>query len=397
MYNRIISALWRAWAWVDTQFNKVYPQDYNPMYYLGGLANLVFWMVISSGILLFLYYKPSLLDAYNSVEYLSTKVPYGQAMRGVHRYSADVMVIWVLLHFLRVWLTDRYRKFRSLAWISGIVLMTLTFMIGVTGYLLVWDERSLLLTRMTQWMLGGEQSYLGQLLVGGTEITDGTLNRFLFFHIGMPFLMLFFLWMHYIRINRPIVYPPAPLTLQIFGVIFITCGFVATKSMAPAVIEVVPQGMDIDWFFQWGYVAAGWLASTLGPTAGISPYVIWLVLITVAVCLLFALPYYTQTSYMNVVKVIPEKCTGCEYCYVDCHANAIRMIFTPGGINSKGGKGTVAEILPTRCAECGICVGACPFGAIELPQLQEPEIQLRIDLISNIPAPEVATTSPAAD
>jgi len=388
--------MWRAWARVDTWFNKVYPQDYNPMYYLGGLANLLFWLVIGSGILLFLYYKPSLLHAYESVEFLTTRVPYGQAIRGLHRYSADAMVVWVVLHFLRVWLTDRYRKFRTIAWISGIVLLVLTLTVGVAGYLLVWDERSLLLVRMTQWMVGGEQSYLGQLLVGGSKITDATLNRFLFFHIGMPFLMLFFLWMHYIRINRPVVYPPAPVTLQAFGIVFIVCGVVPTVSMAPAIIEVVPKQMQIDWFFQWGYWLAGVFAGAAGANSGVAPYVVWSIGLLLVTCLFFALPYVTQTGYMNVVKVIPEKCTGCEYCYVDCHANAIKMITTPEGINSKGGKRSIAEILPSRCAECGICVGACPFGAIELPQLQEIEIKDRIGLIANLPAPEPAA-SPAAD
>jgi len=378
VYNKTVNLGWRIWSWVDDKFNRLYPQDYNPMYYLGGISNLFFWFVIGTGIVLFLYYKPSLEDAYHSVEYLTQKVPYGQAVRGLHRYGADAMLVFVVLHWLRVWWTDRYRKFRSLAWISGVVLLVLTLLMGVSGYLLVWDERSLMLIRMTQWMVGGEHTWLGKLLVGGDKITDYTLTRFLFFHIGVPFLMLFFLWMHYIRINRPVVYPPALLTLQLFGIVFVACYLFPTVSMAPANPEQMPQAMLVDWFYQWGYVGAAWLQQFLGHAA----YPITcLVLVAISV-LLFALPYLTQGSYLNVVKVIPEKCTGCEYCAIDCHANAIRMIPTPPGIKARGGKGIIAEILPTRCAECGICVGACPFGAIELPLFTEDQVVARIQEIT---------------
>ncbi|MBI3910003.1 MAG: cytochrome b N-terminal domain-containing protein [Armatimonadetes bacterium] len=379
MYNRAVNRGWKIWSWVDNAFNKIYPQDYNPMYYLGGVSNLFFWFVIGTGIVLFLYYKPSLEEAYGSVDYLTQQVPYGQAVRGLHRYGADAMLIFVVLHWLRVWWTDRYRKFRSLAWISGVVLLVLTLLMGVSGYLLVWDERSLLLIRMTQWMVGGEQTWLGRLLVGGDRITDYTLTRFLFFHLGVPFLMLLFLWMHYIRINRPVVYPPALLTLQLFGIVFVACYLFPTVSMPRANLERLPEGMLVDWFFQWGYAGAWWLQQNgLGSVA--YPFVA-LGLIAVS-GLFFALPYLTQGSYLNVVKVIPEKCTGCEYCAIDCHANAIRMIPTPANIKSKGGKKVIAEILPTRCAECGICVGACPFGAIELPMYPEEAVLTRIRAIT---------------
>ena len=290
VYNKTVNLGWRIWSWVDDKFNRLYPQDYNPMYYLGGISNLFFWFVIGTGIVLFLYYKPSLEDAYHSVEYLTQKVPYGQAVRGLHRYGADAMLVFVVLHWLRVWWTDRYRKFRSLAWISGVVLLVLTLLMGVSGYLLVWDERSLMLIRMTQWMVGGEHTWLGKLLVGGDKITDYTLTRFLFFHIGVPFLMLFFLWMHYIRINRPVVYPPALLTLQLFGIVFVACYLFPTVSMAPANPEQMPQAMLVDWFYQWGYVGAAWLQQFLGHAA----YPITcLVLVAISV-LLFALPYLTQ-------------------------------------------------------------------------------------------------------
>jgi ferredoxin len=249
---------------------------------------------------------------------------------------------------------------------------------GVSGYLLVWDERSLLLTRMTQWMLGGEQSYLGKLLVGGPELTDLTLTRFLFIHIGFPFAMLFFLWMHYIRINRPVIYPPGLVTLQLFGIVFLACWGFPAISMAKANVDRMPEAMHVDWFFQWGYYIPAWLSRTLGPGAGIAPYCLWAIAITAAFVVLFALPYITQGNYVNVVKVIPERCTGCDYCAIDCHANAIRMVPTPEGIKSKGGKNRVAEILPTRCAECGICVGACPFHAIELPMYTEDHILRRL-------------------
>jgi len=58
-------------------------------------------------------------------------------MRGVHRYSSDGLILFAILHMLHMILTDRFRMFRWIAWVSGVGTLILFLIIGLSGYLLV--------------------------------------------------------------------------------------------------------------------------------------------------------------------------------------------------------------------------------------------------------------------
>ena len=55
-------------------------------------------------------------------------------MKSIHRWSSGVMVINLILHITRVYLTGGYKKPRELIWITGIILGVTTIWFGVTGY-----------------------------------------------------------------------------------------------------------------------------------------------------------------------------------------------------------------------------------------------------------------------
>ncbi len=138
--------------------NVLITSKYNPFYYHGALPQFYFWVLFLSGLLLFAYYIPTidnayfsqkLINAWTSVQYITETLPFGAVVRGIHRYAGDAMVLFIFLHAIRVWFTDRYRQYRWVQWVSGVVLLLMVLFIGQTGYYLVWDERSLLLTRMT--------------------------------------------------------------------------------------------------------------------------------------------------------------------------------------------------------------------------------------------------------
>src|ERR1700728_481589 len=157
-YTGLIQAFNKGFLVLEDWLNKIFTNKYNPLYYHGALPQFFLWVLFLSGLLLFAYYIPTIDNAYlskatvnawTSVRYITNSLPFGGVVRGIHRYAGDAMVLTILLHMIRVWFTDRYRQYRWVQWLSGVVLLFMVLFIGQTGYYLVWDERSLLLTRMT--------------------------------------------------------------------------------------------------------------------------------------------------------------------------------------------------------------------------------------------------------
>jgi len=173
----------------------------SPMYCLGGLTFMFFFLLAVTGMMLGVYYKPTPDAAYSSIQTISTSVRYGWLIRGVHFYAANGMIITAVLHMLRVYFTGSYKKPRELNWIVGVGLGAFTIMAGFTGYVLRWDQEAVgaagvglgLASAIPQ--LGGTITYL----VWGSSYGD-TLARFFALHVWLipgllMILMLFHFWM----------------------------------------------------------------------------------------------------------------------------------------------------------------------------------------------------------
>ena len=107
---------------------------------LGVISLVLFGLLTATGVLLMVYYKPSVDQAYNSMKDISFVVPTGRFMRNIHRWSAHAMVACVILHMARVFFTAAYKKPREFNWVLGMALFALTLFLSFTGYLLPWDQ-----------------------------------------------------------------------------------------------------------------------------------------------------------------------------------------------------------------------------------------------------------------
>ena len=86
------------------------------------------------------YYRPTAEYAFHDVQYLEFDIPFGMLLRNMHRWAAHGMVISVMLHMFRVFLTGSYKKPREFNWAVGVILLLVTFFLSFTGYLLPWDQ-----------------------------------------------------------------------------------------------------------------------------------------------------------------------------------------------------------------------------------------------------------------
>ena len=175
-------------------------------YCFGGLTFFVAVLQIMSGIFLTLYYEPTPDRAYASVFYISNYVKYGWLIRSIHSWGAQLMVVFILIHMIRVYVTASYKHPRELNWVAGVLLFVITMSFGLTGYLLPWDQKAywgstVTVSLMKQVPVIG--AWLGRIVVGGDNLGAPTLTRFYSGHIMLlPAALLGLLFVHFWMVRK---------------------------------------------------------------------------------------------------------------------------------------------------------------------------------------------------
>jgi menaquinol-cytochrome c reductase cytochrome b subunit len=194
--ERAIEAQAGIVGWVDERtgasgflrgflFRKV-PKGTNWFYTLGSATMFAFVSQAVTGVFLAMYYTPSPTRAYDSVQHITNDVFLGELVRGMHRWGATVMIVLIFVHMARTFFFGAYKYPRELNWVIGVVLLVLTLMMGLTGYLLPFDQRSYWATIVavningTAPILG---PYLADFLRAGSEFGATTLTRFYAIHM----------------------------------------------------------------------------------------------------------------------------------------------------------------------------------------------------------------------
>jgi quinol-cytochrome oxidoreductase complex cytochrome b subunit len=157
-------------------------------YYFGGITLFLFLIQVVTGILLMLYYRPTTTEAYESVQFIMTKVEFGWLIRSVHSWSANLMILAAFIHMFSVVFLHAYRKPRELTWLSGIALLGLALTFGFSGYLLPWNKISYFATKVGTDMASAVPLIgpsLARILRGGENVAGATLSRFFALHVAV--------------------------------------------------------------------------------------------------------------------------------------------------------------------------------------------------------------------
>ena len=200
--------------------NRVHVHSMKPTYTfgLGIMLGFLFLIMLFTGVILMIYYTPSVETAYQSVKDIVNVVPGGRIIRNMHRWASQGMVIVVFLHLLRVFYTGSYLGNRSLNWVIGVVLLIITLLSNCSGYLLPWDQLAYWAVTIGSNIAASAREltdllgitnvfdpggFLKKLLIGGETVGQPALSRFFTLHvILLPVSMLILLGIHFWRIRK---------------------------------------------------------------------------------------------------------------------------------------------------------------------------------------------------
>ena len=173
---------------------------------LGGMAATLVLLQLSTGILLKFVYVPTPVDAYASVQSIMVQVPFGRLVRNLHHWCANLLVVVLMLHMLRVFLTGAFHHPRQFNWIVGLALFAMVLAANLSGYLLPYDQLAYWAVTVFMAMMGyipGIGDWLQQALGNGSELGPRTLPFFYSVHTAViPVLLTGLMGFHFWRIRK---------------------------------------------------------------------------------------------------------------------------------------------------------------------------------------------------
>jgi ferredoxin/coenzyme F420-reducing hydrogenase delta subunit len=365
---------------------RLFGARWNPWHELGALSFWFFWLVVVSGVYLFVFFDTSISGAYASVERLTHAQWYaGGVMRSLHRYASDAMAVTVTLHVLREFSLGRFRGAHWFSWFTGVPLLWLLFAAAIGGYWLVWDRLAQYVAiASTEWLesLPGISDALARTFLSDATLSDRLFSLMVFMHIAIPLFLLIGMFVHVKRLKLARTEPQRPLAVGSALALVLLSLVHPALSQGPADLGSTVAVVNLDWFYLNMYpLLDRW-----------SPGAVWALLGGIT-ALLAALPWLSRTPRaqapaLRAAVVDPANCNGCSWCFQDCPYEAITMI----AHESKPGH-RQARVDPDLCTACGICEGACPsatpfrhvdelVSGIQLPGY--PIEQLRKDTIARL-------------
>ena len=157
-------------------------------WYVFGSATLFAMIVqITTGIFLTFFYAPSADTAWESTRAIYLN-PWTHFLLSVHYWGASAMIALVFLHLLQVLIWGAYKSPRELQWVVGVLLLLVTLVLGLTGYLLPWDMDAYFASQVSL-NIAGLPPIAGPILQniaqGGGTMGTATINRFFGLHVWL--------------------------------------------------------------------------------------------------------------------------------------------------------------------------------------------------------------------
>ncbi|MCS7172218.1 MAG: cytochrome b N-terminal domain-containing protein [Armatimonadetes bacterium] len=232
----------------------------NPLYLLGQIVYFSWIVVIASGVLLMIWYEPTTHGAYNSILRIQHEIPLGWLIRGMHKYGADMLIIAITLRIYRMYFLGEYKRPNELSWMILFGSLVLAMISGLTGYLLIWNQRAFWAAKVVltvavyldQLPLIGQTRFgsaIAFAFLGGPAEGQGTLTRFYAIHFGISVLLLILVELYFLFTRRK-RFNLSPTALVILLVMLVVTSWIFPAEMGRrADPNRTPLPILSDWYF----------------------------------------------------------------------------------------------------------------------------------------------------
>jgi cytochrome b6 len=311
---------------VESLRHKTVPAHrFSVWYFFGGMTLFFFFVQVVTGALLLLYYRPSASEAYESVSFIMTRVPFGWLIRSIHAWSANLMVAAAFAHLFSVVFLHAYRRPRELTWLAGILFFFLIFAFGFSGYLLPWNELAFFATRVgtsTASVVPWIGPQLVRFMRGGNDVTGATLTRFFGVHVAiLPAIATALVTVHLALVQyhgmsvppsieadaaktgRPTPVMPFVPHFALRDLFAWTVALALLAALAAFypwelgrkadLFAPAPAGIRPEWYFLWMFQALKYAPATV---FGLSGELLVLVPVTIGAAALVVLPFVDRNS-----------------------------------------------------------------------------------------------------
>jgi len=185
-------------------------------YVWGSTLTFAIMIQFITGIFLWMAYSPSASTAWESVYYIQNEMAFGWILRGIHHWTAQIMVVLLVLHLVQVVIDSAYRAPREFNFWFGVILLFITLATSLTGYLLPWDQKGFWATKVAT-NLAGVVPLIGDdlqtVVIGGTDYGHHTLTRFFALHAGiLPASLIALIGVHIYLFRRHGITEAKPAT-----------------------------------------------------------------------------------------------------------------------------------------------------------------------------------------
>ncbi len=232
----------------------------NPIYLLGPML-YYFWLItVITGVVLMIWYEPTTTGAYASIERIQRDIPLGWLVRGLHKYAADALILTIILRIYRMYFLGEYKKPGELSWMLGFLGLILAMISGITGYLLIWNQRAFWAAKTVLTVpvyfdqipvIGGMRfgSMIAYIFLGGPAIGQATITRFYAIHFGISLVLLILIEVFFQRTRRKRI-NMSLVPMVVFLVMLVVISYVLpAESGRRADPTRTPLPILSDWYF----------------------------------------------------------------------------------------------------------------------------------------------------